>query len=86
MLVQFMPGWVSPHGDHYNSVYEEMFVMEGALECADGTVFTAGCYCFKPPFTVRRQMSSPQGAIAYVNFGGQLDFRPASELAEKQLA
>lgn len=77
MLVQFMPGYVSPHGDHFHSVYEECFVMDGEIVCADGTVFTAGCYSYKPERTVQSAISSPKGAIAYINFGGPLDFIPA---------
>lgn len=81
MLVEFMPGWVSPHGDHYHSVYEEAFVMRGEIEAADGTLYVAGCYSFKPPFTAQSALSSPGGALVYINFGGPLDFRPLSDLA-----
>lgn len=81
MLVEFMPGWVSPHGDHYHSVYEEAFMMSGEIIAADGTVFSEGCYSFKPPFTGQSALSSPHGAMVYINFGGPLDFRPLAELA-----
>ena len=81
MLVEFLPGWVSPHGDHYHSVYEEAFVMDGELIAADGTIFTGGCYSFKPPHTVQSRLSSPKGAMVYVNVGGPLDFLPAEQLA-----
>lgn len=77
MLVQFMPGFESSHGDHYHSVYEECFVMEGEVEYDDGRVFTSGCYSYLAPNTVQSRMRSPKGAIAYVNFGGPLDFIPA---------
>lgn len=78
MLVEFLPGFVSPHGDHYHSVYEEVFVMDGQLETADGTVFTKGCYSYKPPGTIQSAVRSEGGAVAYVNFGGKLDFLPAA--------
>jgi hypothetical protein len=81
MLVEFLPGWVSPHGDHYHSVYEEAFVVEGELLARDGQVFSAGCYSFKPPHAIQSALSSPKGAIAYITYGGALDFRPASELS-----
>lgn len=86
MLVEFMPGWESPHGDHYHSVYEEAFVMRGELLADDGTVFTAGCYSFKPPFTGQSALRSPEGALVYINFGGPLDFRPLSDLARAEPA
>ncbi|MDH7452223.1 DUF4437 domain-containing protein [Luteimonas composti] len=78
MLVEFLPGFVSPHGDHYHSVYEEVFVVSGQLETADGKVFTKGCYSYKPPMYVQSAVSSENGAVAYVNFGGKLDFLPAA--------
>jgi quercetin dioxygenase-like cupin family protein len=82
MLVRFLPGWESPNGDHFHTVYEEMFVLEGELRDDDGKVLTKGCYLFKPPLTVQARPTSPKGALAYVNFGGKLDFIPASRLSE----
>jgi quercetin dioxygenase-like cupin family protein len=76
MLVRFPPGWVSPHPTHYHTVYCERFVLEGALESEDGAVFGAGCYSFEPPHTLRSALSSPAGALVYLNFGGPLDFLP----------
>lgn len=84
MLVEFKPGWKSPHGDHYHSVYEECFVMEGEIECSDGTVFTAGCYSYKPPKAVQSACASPKGAIAYINYGGALDFISADTLKSNE--
>lgn len=80
MLVRFAPGWVSPHESHFHTVYEEAFILEGAIALADGTQYTAGCYTFKPPGTLQTRARSPEGGLAYINFGGPLDFRPASEL------
>ncbi|MSO65158.1 MAG: DUF4437 domain-containing protein [Alphaproteobacteria bacterium] len=80
MLVRFAPGWVSPHESHFHSVYEEVFILEGEIEMADGGRHTAGCYTFKPPGTLQARAGSPLGALAYINFGGKMDFRPASEL------
>lgn len=80
LLVRFLPGWESPHGDHFHTVYEEAFVLDGALEAADGTEFRAGCYSFKPPRTVQSRLRSPQGALCYINTGGPLDFVPAERL------
>lgn len=84
VLVEFMPGWVSPHGDHYHSVYEEAYVMRGEILASDGTVFTEGCYSFKPPFTGQPALSSEKGALVYINFGGPLDFRPLADLARAE--
>jgi ChrR Cupin-like domain len=78
MLVRFPALWRSPFGAHAHDVYEEMFVLEGALIGDDGTTFAAGCYAFRPPGRVRGGMRSPDGAVAYVNFGGPLDFRPVA--------
>jgi quercetin dioxygenase-like cupin family protein len=80
MLVRFAPGWVSPHESHFHSVYEEAFVLEGAIELADGSTFGAGCYTFKPPGTLQARIRSPEGALVFINFGGPMDFRPASDL------
>ncbi len=80
MLVRFEPGWQSPYGHHFHTVYEEAFIVEGEVEMDEGAVFTAGCYTFKPPFTVQGSSQSPAGALALISFGGKMDFRPASEL------
>lgn len=77
MLMEFLPGFVSPHGPHTHSGDEEVFVMEGELETADGTVFTPGCYAYKPAGTVQSPTRSPKGAICYVLHSGPLDFIPA---------
>jgi quercetin dioxygenase-like cupin family protein len=77
MLVRFAPGWQSPHGPHRHTVYEEVFVLEGALELPDGTVYGEGAYMFKPPGTVQEGARAPGGALAYISFGGALDFVPA---------
>ena len=82
MLVSFLPGWESPNGDHFHTVYEELFVLEGAMQTDDGNTYGAGTYLFKPPLTVQARPTSPKGALAYVNFGGKLDFIPASRLSE----
>jgi len=81
MLVEFLPGYVSRHGPHSHSCDEEVFVMEGEIETADGTVFTPGCYAYKPAGTVQSPISSPKGAICYVLHTGELDFIPADEAA-----
>jgi hypothetical protein len=83
MLVEFLPGWISAHGEHFHSVYEEAFVLSGELVAADGTVFKPGCYSFKPPRTVQPALRSEKGALVYINFGGPLDFIPAARLNEK---
>lgn len=76
MLVRFMPGFKSPHGRRYHTVFEESYVLEGALIGDDGTAYMPGCYRFQPPFHVYGPSSSPDGALVYINFGGKLDFRP----------
>jgi quercetin dioxygenase-like cupin family protein len=78
MLVEFLPGYVSPHGPHTHSCDEEVFVMEGAIETAEGTVFGAGCYTYKPAGTMQSPIRSSGGAICYVLHTGVLDFLPAT--------
>ncbi len=86
MLVRFPPGWVSPHPAHVHSVYCERFILEGALEAEDGVVWSEGCYSFEPPYTERAALSSPQGALVYLNFGGALDFLPVESEPESRRA
>jgi quercetin dioxygenase-like cupin family protein len=85
-LWEFLPGWESSHGDHYHDVFTEFFVFDGELLGSDGTVYSGGCYSYKPPRTIQPALSSPKGALIYMVTGGQLSFRPASELAELQSA
>lgn len=82
MLVQFMPGWQSPHGDHFHTVYEEMFFLDGEMETDDGHAYGEGWYIFKPPLTVQSRPRTKTGALAYVNFGGKLDFISADKLGD----
>lgn len=84
MLVRFAPGWRSPHGDHFHTVYEEVYVVEGEVVLNDGTRYGKGAYMFKPPFTVQPGSSSRSGALVYICFGGPMDFRPAAELEAVQ--
>ena len=81
MLVRFLPGWESPNGDHFHTVYEELFVLEGAMETDDGQAYGTGTYLFKPPLTVQSRPKSKSGALAYISFGGPLDFVPAARLS-----
>jgi quercetin dioxygenase-like cupin family protein len=82
MLVRFLPGWESPNGDHFHTVYEELFVLDGAMETDDGDAYGTGTYLFKPPLTVQSRPKSKAGALAYISFGGPLDFVPAARLSE----
>ena len=77
-VVRLPAGWKSPHGSHFHSVYEEIFVMAGEVTDADGRVFGAGCYAFTPANTLKPALASAKGAVVYVNYGGALDFLPAS--------
>ena len=78
MLVRFPKGWKSPFGRHVHSVYEELFVLEGMILTDDGLRFGPGCYAYRPAGRVRGRMATPDGAVAYVNFGGILDFESVS--------
>ncbi len=67
-LVRFLPG--SSHRDATAADgYEEIFVLEGALEATDGATFGEGGYSFRPPGEDRLVFDSPEGALVYVNFG-----------------
>jgi len=85
-LYEFLPGWTSKHGDHYHDVFTEMYVFDGELLGSDGTIYSEGCYSYKPPRTVQPALSSPKGALIYLMTGGRLTFSPASELADFQTA
>ncbi|MEJ0023383.1 MAG: cupin domain-containing protein [Alphaproteobacteria bacterium] len=67
MLVRLMPGWESRHGDHFHSVYEETFHIEGETERRMVRCSGRGVYSFKPPFTVQSKLRSPKGALVYIN-------------------
>ena len=67
-LVRFSPG--SSHRDApANDGYEEIFVLEGALEAMGGASFGEGGYSFRPPGEERILFDCPEGALVYVNFG-----------------
>ncbi len=67
-LVRFSPG--SSHRNRpADDGYEEIFVLEGSLELTDGATFGEGGYSFSPPRKERLRFDSPEGALAYVNFG-----------------
>jgi hypothetical protein len=85
-LFDFLPGWDSSHGDHYHEAFTEFFVFRGEMLGSDGTVYSEGCYSYKPPRTVQPALSSPKGALIYLVTGGKRDYHPASELAELQSA
>jgi glyoxylate utilization-related uncharacterized protein len=66
VLMKYNPGWVSTETDAYTAMGEEIFVLEGALECDDGRVLKAGCYAATPANWPRRRWRSSKGALAYV--------------------
>lgn len=67
-FVRFSPG--SSHRDRpADDGYEEIFVLDGALESTGGATFGEGSYCFSPPGEERLLFDSPKGALVYVNFG-----------------
>jgi quercetin dioxygenase-like cupin family protein len=67
-LVRFLPGAVQRRGAA-DGVYEETFVLEGALTAEDGSVCGEGFYSFRPPGAEAPFFESPDGALVYVNFG-----------------
>jgi hypothetical protein len=73
-LVQFPAGWDQAGGDWALHVYLEVFVLSGALHMGH-TALGEHDYAFTPPQTVRGRLSSPGGALAYVNFGGPIAFQ-----------
>jgi hypothetical protein len=66
VMVRYQPGWVSTETNAYTELAEEIFVLEGALECDDGRVLSAGCYAATPADWPRRRWRSANGALAYV--------------------
>lgn len=66
VMMRYQPGWVSTETNAYTDMAEEIFVLEGALECDDGRVLKAGCYAATPANWPRRRWRSSNGALAYV--------------------
>lgn len=75
MLVRFDAGWASPHGEHFHSTFEEVLVLEGAIETDHGSTGT-GSYLCKPPGTPQAPPRSRDGALVWISHGGAMDFRP----------
>ncbi len=69
VLLRTHSGWTSgPDGDPLMR-FEELYVLEGALECADGRTYDKGCYQFEPPGTPRRTLSCTDTALLYLTVG-----------------
>ena len=77
LLVRFDPGWVSPHGKHWHSTFEECLVLEGTIE-TDTEISETGSYVFKPPGTPQSPPRTPGGALVWISHGGVMDFRPVT--------
>jgi glyoxylate utilization-related uncharacterized protein len=65
-IQRYRPGWVSSETHAFSDMAEEIFVLEGAIECDDGRHLDAGCYAATPANWPRRRWRSPEGALAYV--------------------
>lgn len=78
MLVEFTRHWTQQRGLHKHSHYKESFVISGAYTVADGTVFKEGCYSFIPSGVTDQPVIASDGALVYVNYGGQLDYIPVA--------
>jgi hypothetical protein len=84
MFLRCRKGWRSASRPYRHSVYEEVFVLEGKIESSDGIVLAQGCYAFRPPGTKQAPFHCDDGALLYVNFGGDLDYRPITTRAKKK--
>lgn len=85
MLVRFAPGWVSPHGEHFHTSFEEVLILDGRIETAAGNSAKHSYLC-KPAFRLQSPPRSSGGALAWISHGGRMDFRPARELRFVQAA
>ncbi|SDG05277.1 ChrR Cupin-like domain-containing protein [Lentzea fradiae] len=77
LLVRFEPGWVSPHGRHAHSTFEECLVLTGTIE-TDTETSGPGSYVCKPPGTPQSPPRAPGGALVWISHGGAMDFRPVT--------
>lgn len=69
VLLRTGPGWSSGHDGEPLQRFEEMYVLDGALDCSDGQVYDEGCYRFEPPGTPRRALTCPETALIYLTVG-----------------
>lgn len=76
MLVRLPAGWSSPATAFRHSAYQELFVLEGGFRSEEGREFGEGCYSFTPPDVNQARAHSPDGALLYLNIGGELDWLP----------
>ena len=69
VLLRTKPGWSSGVDGVSLPRFEEIYVLEGALECSDGQTYDEGCYCFEPPGMPRRQLTCNVSALIYLTIG-----------------
>ncbi len=69
MLVRLPPGWRGRAEALAARRYFEMFVLDGALELADGTRIGAGGYTHRLAVLEGAPVVSDVGAAVYVNLG-----------------
>lgn len=69
VLLRAGPGWSSGQDGEPLPTFEEMYVLDGALACSDGQVYSEGCYRFEPPGTPRRALTCPESALVYLTVG-----------------
>ena len=67
-LFRLRPGYAQEAGAT-GAGYEEIFVLDGAIELEGGGTFDEGGYSFLPPKTKTPAFTSLDGALLYVNFG-----------------
>lgn len=69
ILLRAGPGWSSGPNREPLKRFEEMYVLDGKLDCSDGQVYGEGCYRFEPPGTPRRELTCPETALIYLTVG-----------------
>ena len=69
VLLRTKPGWLSGSDGEPLRRFEELYVLEGVLQCSDGHTYDQGCYQFEQPGTPRRQLSCSDSALVYFTVG-----------------
>lgn len=69
VLLRTHAGWTSGTDGEPLPRFEEVYILEGALQCSDGRTYDDGCYQFEPPGTPRRTLSCTDTALIYLTIG-----------------
>jgi quercetin dioxygenase-like cupin family protein len=69
LFLQLPPGWTSAQAATELTGYREMFVLEGDVQCSDGSRLLSEYYAFIPPGKPHGFEASEAGAVIFIAFG-----------------